>query len=136
MIIAAKLGINILAPSAANFLPDWVPQFTVGKNYPSLSSITDTSLAEASEEWQHCVADILEDNDGLTDHNIAQKFLLKRATSRNADGSNHKEHQYALSSFVVSVGIMYWTLVAPWFLLVCSLQLVEQIFRSIDAYNI
>ena len=102
--IAAMVGVNILAPSAANVLPNWVPQLNVAKNYPfistaaatlrperslsTVSSMPRTKISESSfEEWQKWLADILADKGGATEENIAKKFRLKRAIHRKADGS-------------------------------------------------
>ena len=97
---AIRLGIDSVAPLASSFIPDWTPHLKLAKEHPMISSIIKSkfgrstslktshvcpSTSEYFKEWQTCLAFILEENGGVTDQNIAEKFCLWRA---KIDGGN------------------------------------------------
>ena len=92
--IAARLGISSIVPLASSLIPNWTPHLKLAKRYPMIQSHFDSKkdiflskLECASKEWQKCLASILRENGGLTDQNIAKKFLLKRTIYHEGDGS-------------------------------------------------
>ena len=86
LIIAARLGTSFVVPLVSSLLPNWSPHFKqLGNGYllieNTIKSKKDTYLStldSASNEWQKCLALILEERGGLTNKNIVEKFLLKR----------------------------------------------------------
>ena len=93
LIIGARLGISSMVPTASSSIPNWSSQFKqLANGYPMIQNTIKSNkdrylstLKSASKEWQKCLALILEENGGLTDENIAKKFLLKR-TRYEVDG--------------------------------------------------
>ena len=97
---AIKLGINSMAPLASSFIPDSTPHLKLAKEHPMISSIIKSkfdrtnslktvhvcsSTSEYFQEWQTCLEFILEENGGVSDQNIAEKFCLWHA---KRDGGN------------------------------------------------
>ena len=95
---AIKLGINSMAPLASSFIPDSTPHLKLAKEHPMISSIIKSkcdrsnssktahicpSTSEYFKEWQTCLAFILEENGGVTNQNIAEKFCLRHALIDN-----------------------------------------------------
>ena len=84
LIIGARLGISSVVPAASSLIPNWSPQFKqLANGYPMIQNTIKSNkdrylstLESASKEWQKCLALILEENGGLTDENIAEKFFL------------------------------------------------------------
>ena len=83
-----------MAPFTSSLIPDWTPHLKLAKEHPMISSIIKSkfgrftslktshvcpSTSEYFKEWQTCLAFILEENGGVTDQNIAEKFCLWRA---------------------------------------------------------
>ena len=98
---AIRLGFNSIAPLATFVLSnDWTPHLKLVKEHSMISSTIKSELdistssknsyicpstPEYFKEWQTCLAFILEENGGVTDQNIAEKFCLWRA---KIDGGN------------------------------------------------
>ena len=89
--MAARVGINILAPPTATSttMLGWLPGLNagIGKEEMSATSLRVCSWSRSFGHWQECLVSVLAQHGGVTDENIAKKFLLRRAMY-TSDGSN------------------------------------------------